>query len=159
MEHYGDSPTMNSKKDLFPPEIVNAMNCLTVDTRQNILSALLNNLELSFTEIEKIGFTGGNLTHHLPIMMKAGLIEKHIRQDSQDPFDSFYSVTQFGRDFVSGIFESMKPVKEKSADITKSSDIAKSFRIVVMERAGIKQIQHPSSTGISGDAFVEIRVT
>lgn len=147
MEHYGDSAIMNKQNDLFPPEIVNAMTCFIVDTRQMIFSALLNNHELSFTEIEKLGISAGNLTHHLPVMMKAGLIEKHIRSNSQEPFDSFYSVTQFGKDFIKGIFEAMKPSVEKPGVRVASTNEAMIFRAVAMKLAGIEAIPMPSSSG------------
>lgn len=154
MEHYGDSAIMNKQNDLFPPEIVNAMTCLAVDTRQIIFSALLNNHELSFTEIEKLGITAGNLTSHLPIMMKAGLVEKHIRSNSQAPFYSFYSVTQFGKDFIKGIFESMKPIEEKPKVYARSTNADISFTELLTKLAGIKEIKTPSSSGI----FEEVHV-
>ena len=86
------------------PKIIKAMNN---SIRRRILVFLKGNKELSFTELKAAlgGAQNASLSRHLNILQRAWLIERRVDLGSpriaKDPYYSFYSLSQFGRSFLS----------------------------------------------------------
>ncbi len=96
--------------NIFPVEIRKAWECVSDESRQKILSTLLQKSECAYTELKNaLDFSNGNLNHHLSELLKAGLISKYFNGDKDKPYDSYYTISPFGRDFVIGSFNSLSP--------------------------------------------------
>jgi len=92
----------------FPIELSKAMACLKDENRQKIVLALKQK-PFSYTELKKyLVFTNGNFNHHLLELIKASLITKYFEKSGK-PHDSFYSISEFGRDFIDGVYNSLSP--------------------------------------------------
>jgi len=96
----------------FPIEIKKAMNCLAEENRQKIALALIDK-KLAYTELKrKCEFTNGNLNHHLLELTKAGIINRYLGTEESGPYEKYYAITDFGRDFLQGIFTALTPTQK-----------------------------------------------
>ena len=96
--------------NIFPIEIRKAWGCVSDESRQKILSTLLQKSECAYTELKNaLELSKGNLNHHLSELLKAGLISKYFNSDKDKPYDSYYTISPFGRDFIIGSFNSLSP--------------------------------------------------
>lgn len=103
---------MSREKHLkMPPrEIVMAIKGLDNAIRFAILTLLSKHQELSFTELNDIlKIKKGSLAHHLEKLMNAALVKNYSKKELKGPYESYYAPTEFGRIFLSAIFESLAP--------------------------------------------------
>ena len=93
-----------------PREIVMAIKGLDNAIRFTILTLLSKHQELSFTELNEIlKIKKGSLAHHLEKLMNAALVKNYSKKELKGPYDSYYAPTEFGKIFLSAIFESLAP--------------------------------------------------
>lgn len=111
MVDYFYSPEMSYQNvNIFPEEVRRALDCIADESRQKIISALINEHEFAYTELKNsLELTKGNMNHHLSELLKAGLISKYLKGKSEKPYESYYSLSDFGRDFVVGTLNALKP--------------------------------------------------
>jgi len=111
MEDYFYSPEMSYQNvNIFPEEVKRALDSIADESRQKILSTLIREYEFAYTELKNsLELTKGNLNHHLSELLKAGLISKCLKGKSEKPFESYYSLSDFGRDFIVGTLNALKP--------------------------------------------------
>jgi DNA-binding HxlR family transcriptional regulator len=134
-------------ENLFPQEIQRAITCLSDDNRQKIVSKLLEDPEIAYTTLkDSVRLTKGNLNHHLSELIKAGIIAKFLRNTVGHPYESFYTISEFGRDFINGIFESLKPTESKISTHTDVGSISQPPRRVLLAISTFKKLTEASST-------------
>lgn len=144
---------MNSKK-LFPEELKESLIALSDDNRGKILMTLSNAKRgLSYTQLLKsVELRKGNLTHHLKVLIKAGLVRNFSKKRLSGPYDSYYEVTDFGSRMVNGIYSAVLPhrgtkrikVAGRLYLYNKAPEIMSVISNVPMYRL---QLNIPSSTG------------
>lgn len=95
----------NGKRAVYIyPRVLKALNNAT---RRRILVLLKDNQLLSFTEMKKgLGdMQNASLSRHLNILQRADLIDRRVELGSprtaKDAYYSFYSMSAFGRNFLS----------------------------------------------------------
>jgi DNA-binding transcriptional ArsR family regulator len=67
--------------------------------------------ESSYTELQKsLEVRKGSLTHHLKVLMKAGLVKNFSKGKFSGPYESFYTITELGRDLIQGLNGAFQPV-------------------------------------------------
>jgi len=104
----------------FPYEIQLALDGLCNKTRRQILSILLTNDELSFSEIEKlISIESSLLSNHLKILIKNLLVEQFYEHNIKKNKYSFYRISYFGKKFIEALNEVMNPIKDESFRIVR----------------------------------------
>ena len=132
-------------KNIFPIELNRAIKCLADDSRQEIISKLTNT-RLAYTELKnQLGFTNGNLNHHLSELIKAGIINRYLGLDEPGPYEKYYSLTNFGHDLLEGLFNSLLPSTSQQPR-TEQPYLSASRHAVV---AGIAMIMTSPITHIS----------
>ena len=90
----------------FPVEITKALNCL-IDINSQKIAMSLEKKKSTWEELKKeFEFTNEDQTHHLFELTKAGIINRYAGSETHD---SYYILTDFGRDLLNGIFTAMSP--------------------------------------------------
>jgi len=99
--------------DIFPIELTKAIVCLSDENRRKIVSVLTEK-SMAYTQIKnKLEFTNGNFNHHLIELIKAGLITRFLGTEIPGPYEKYYALSEFGKDFVNGIFNALSPSPAK----------------------------------------------
>lgn len=94
---------------IVPEEVKEAVSALSHRTRWRIVDSFLENDSLSYTELLlRLKVRKGTLTHHLNRLMESGLIDNYSGRDFGDPFSSYYQLSPFGKDLVTGILSSVQ---------------------------------------------------
>ncbi|MDG7034714.1 MAG: winged helix-turn-helix transcriptional regulator [Nitrososphaerota archaeon] len=103
---------MNPEK-LFPEELKESLIALSDDNRGKILMTLSDAKHgLSYTQLlERVELRKGNLTHHLKVLMKAGLVRNFSKKRLRGPYDSYYEVTNFGNRMINAVYSAVLPHK------------------------------------------------
>lgn len=105
--------TRDEKSHFFPEELRKGISALADRTREKILFTLTVR-DSSYTELRKsLKIPKGSLTHHLKTLMKAGLVRNYSKERLSGPFDSFYTITDFGRNLLEAIVNSFQPIETK----------------------------------------------
>jgi len=89
-------------KEMIPQEARAMIEALSEPSRQGLAVMLAEKGELSFKEIllQAKPMNSSTLTHHLKILIKAGLVENHYRKiEGKDDY-SFYQLTSLGKQFL-----------------------------------------------------------
>ena len=93
---------MSKYKEKIPQEARSMIEALGEPSRQGLAVMLAEKGELSFKEIllQVKPMNTSTLTHHLKILMKAGLVENHYRKIEGKNDYSFYQLTSLGKHFL-----------------------------------------------------------
>ena len=103
--------TRDEKPNAFPEELRKGISALADRTRERILF-ILTIRDSSYTELQRtLKIRKGSLTHHLKGLMKAGLVRNYSKERLSGPFDSFYTITDFGRNLLDAIANSFQPIE------------------------------------------------
>jgi DNA-binding HxlR family transcriptional regulator len=104
----------DEKPNAFPEELRKGIGALADRTRERILF-ILTIRDSSYTELQRtLKIRKGSLTHHLKGLMKAGLVRNYSKERLSGPFDSFYTITDFGRDLLEAIVTSFQPIEPQT---------------------------------------------
>ncbi len=91
---------------LFPEEIRNAVKAFDNKVRQAIISALLMEDELSFTELrDLLKLSNSRIAPHLDMLVSGALIENIIREGRIERKYSFYRPSPYGQKFVKSLID------------------------------------------------------
>jgi DNA-binding transcriptional ArsR family regulator len=94
----------------IPEEIRRAIRGLDSKYRAAIFIALYKHGELSFSELtEKLGIGKAELYYHLKELTKSALVEHYYKHELGAEQYSFYSVTQFGQNFIEALSGTLRP--------------------------------------------------
>lgn len=94
----------------IPEEIRRAIRGLDSDYRAAIFVALYKHGELSFSDLrKKLRIDKANLYYHLRKLTETALVEHFFKRALGDERYSFYSVTQFGQNFIETLGEFLRP--------------------------------------------------
>jgi DNA-binding transcriptional ArsR family regulator len=94
---------------IIPEEVKEAVSALSHRIRWRIVDLFLENESLSYTELLlRLKVRKGTLTHHLNRLMESGLIDNYSGEDFGDTFSSYYQLSSFGKDLVTGILSSVQ---------------------------------------------------
>ena len=85
----------------LPLVVRNSIKALSDEKRQSILISLLKNGSRSFTEIsEELKISKNNLSHHIKILMRYGLVYNFYNRNENNDKYSFYEISKLGRKFI-----------------------------------------------------------
>ncbi len=100
----------------IPDEIRHAINAFDHDFRAAIFVVLLKNDELAFSEIRNLLNIDkkAKLTYHLSKLTKGALVEHHYKHEVGVDKYSFYSLTNFGKNFARVLGDALEPEPIKS---------------------------------------------
>lgn len=91
---------------LFPEEIRDAVKAFDNKVRQAIISALLMEDELSFTELrDLLKLSNSRIAPHLDMLVSGALIENIIRHGRIEKKYSFYRPSPYGQKFVKSLID------------------------------------------------------
>jgi len=91
---------------LFPEEIRDAVKAFNNKIRQAIMSALLMEDELSFTELrDLLKLSNSRIAPHLDMLVSGALIENVIREGRIERKYSFYRPSPYGQKFVKSLID------------------------------------------------------
>lgn len=94
----------------IPNEIKRAVSSVDSEIRWKILELLLTNKELSYTElVEKLGIKKGSATFHLSKLKKGSILQNYSKENFESPYDSYYSISPYGRRFTQSLLKSLEP--------------------------------------------------
>jgi DNA-binding transcriptional ArsR family regulator len=103
-------PPIDQKTSGFPEELRAGVVALSDHTREKILFTLMIG-DRSYTQLRNpLKVRKGSLTHHLKVLMKAGLVRNFSKGKFSGPYDSFYAITDFGRDLIQGVNGAFEPM-------------------------------------------------
>ena len=93
---------------MIPDEIKSAVSALSHNTRWNIIEVLQQS-DMSYTELLKtVDIQKGSLTHHLNKLMYAGLVDNYSQGKFSGPYNSYYRLSAFGKDFLEFLLSSVE---------------------------------------------------
>jgi len=93
----------------FPDEIKGAVSALDHDTRWKIVELIQEKKRLAYTELFRyLKVRKGTLTHHLNKLMENGILDNYAGENFDDPYSSYYELSRFGKDFISGLLSSIQ---------------------------------------------------
>lgn len=102
---------------MFPKEIKEAVSALGYNVRWSIIELIQKNEEMAYTELLRtLNIRKGSLTHHLNRLMETGIIDNYSKEEFGGPYSSYYQLSRFGKDLVTGLLSSIQfplVVKEK----------------------------------------------
>ena len=94
----------------FPEEIIISIKTLNGETRRKLVLSLLDKDARSYSQIKnEFNIKKGTLNHHLLRLVSAGLIRNFTRKVPESQYTSFYELTDFGRKFIGGLCQTLKP--------------------------------------------------
>jgi DNA-binding HxlR family transcriptional regulator len=94
----------------IPSELKMSVEGFDNPIRWNIVEALCNNNELSYSELlSKARISNGQLTYHLNMMQKSGLVEQFTKGRFERG-SSFYSLSPVARSMVRGMIRALNPI-------------------------------------------------
>lgn len=94
----------------FPEELTQPIKALTDETRRKILLSLLEKDAISYSQIQNVfQIKKGTLNHHLHILVSAGLVRNFSIRTPGNPYNSYYTITDFGRKFIEGLRQTLEP--------------------------------------------------
>ena len=94
---------------MFPEEMKEAVSALDHDIRWRIVELIEETRGLSYTELlEALGIQKGSLTHHLNRLMEGGIIDNYSEKEFRGPYNSYYRLSRFGKDFLDGLLSSIE---------------------------------------------------
>ena len=94
----------------FPEPIVDAIKSLTSTIRRQILIEIHNQGPLSYTELLNVIKTAkGNLNFHLNTLVKAGMVQNFLVENTENEHTSFYKISDTGNSFVEAVFNAFEP--------------------------------------------------
>lgn len=95
-----------------PVEVKKAVKALGHDARCAIVVDLARRGELTFTQLkDDLDIDTGLLSNHLRILMDGAIVEHYYKHELWNEQYSYYGLTQFGKDFLRGILESLRAVQ------------------------------------------------
>lgn len=100
----------------IPLVVRNSLKALSDEKRQGILIYLLRTRSRSFIEISKdLKIPKNNLSHHIKILMRYGLVYNFYNRNEFDDKYSFYEISKLGRGLIDTLinFISKKSPKEE----------------------------------------------
>jgi DNA-binding transcriptional ArsR family regulator len=104
-------------RDTFPDELKDAIKALSDDVRMTIITLLLKETELSFSQLkERLQIDSGTLNHHLKILMKAALVDNYYYKKPNISDYSFYALTSFAEDLIFGLTGSLT-IRKRITDL------------------------------------------
>jgi DNA-binding transcriptional ArsR family regulator len=96
-------------KMIFPDEINDAIVALANEKRRRIVEFLQESEEMAYTELlDRLDLRKGSLNHHLNKLLEAGIIDNYAQGDFAGPYNSYYKLSRFGKDMISGILSSVE---------------------------------------------------
>lgn len=112
-------------ENVFPQEIIDSSNGFNHEFRQKILSHLILNKEMTYSELkDSTNAKNGNLNHHLHLLQKGSLIGKYVQKKTDDKVLSYYKITDFGKLFIEGM---MSPLRKTTSERKIRRQFAESF--------------------------------
>lgn len=94
---------------IFPDELKEALSALNHDIRWRIVELIQEEETLAYTELlEKLNIQKGSLSHHLNRLMEAGILDNYAKEEFGGPYNSYYKLSRFGKDFVVGLLSSVE---------------------------------------------------
>lgn len=104
----------HSIPDTFPTELIQAINGLNNENRQNILLHLYKRPKLSFSELVlNTGINDALISTHLRILKDSMLLEQFYEHINGRDEYSFYKITHYGRQILNGLFNIFYIIKKK----------------------------------------------
>ncbi len=92
----------------------NSIKALSNEKRQGILIYLLREGSKSFTDITKdLNILKNNLSNHVKILMRYGLIYNFYNKNEFDDKYSFYEISKLGKKILINLLELAKPSMEE----------------------------------------------
>ncbi|QCC49473.1 winged helix-turn-helix domain-containing protein [Halobellus limi] len=99
------------REELFPLEIRQAIDALSQKHGKAVIATLLEEGPQSFTELkQRLDLTSSQTTNALDALTVAGLVRKRTAVGDDGPYDSYYTVSEFGSRFVHHLLESLGSV-------------------------------------------------
>jgi len=101
---------------MIPDEIKDAIKAINNKFRFKIIENIYQKGPLSYTELlNELKLRKGSLTYHLDALLEGGLLDNYPIDEIDSQYKSYYSLSKFGRDFLSALFSPfdytiMKPV-------------------------------------------------
>lgn len=109
-----------------PNELKRAVAAVDSDLRWKIVELLLSHKELSYTElVKKLGIRKGSLTYHLNQLKKGAILENYAKEDFKTLYDSYYSVSPYGRQFIDSLFSSLSPLPPTNAALVHGKTLSR----------------------------------
>jgi DNA-binding transcriptional ArsR family regulator len=106
----------------FPTEIVELVNALSDRRRRRIVLALLEKDPLSYSEIQiKLDAKKGTLNHHLNVLIGSGLLQNFTIRSPGSLYSSYYTITDFGHRFLTGIRKVLEPKQFEIVEVTSTT--------------------------------------
>lgn len=135
-------------KLVFSDEIKEAVEALASEKRWKIIELLQESEGLAYTELLNcLGIQKGSLSHHLSKLMEAGIIDNYSQDDFRGPYFSYYKLSQFGKDVISGLLSSVEvPIITKITKSYVETDIATSYSLPGIRKfyeAGHNSVDNP----------------
>jgi len=113
---------------LFPKEIALAIEGLQGEQRQRILIALLQNDELSFSELMKITNMGNSLlANYVKELKRLLMIEQYYEHSRDDKSYSYYRISDFAKNIINALNNVMNPLQNIMFRYTRVCDIIEGF--------------------------------
>lgn len=96
----------------FPDELRDAIRALDDETRQKIVKSLLSK-DFHYTGLQHLlNIPKNNLTYHLDELLKGAIIRNYTRDQLGSRYDSYYSLSDFGRYVIEKLYEMLTPPSE-----------------------------------------------
>lgn len=106
---------MNENKNRIPLVIRNAIKGINDENRQFILDSLMTDGAKSFTTLKnELQLSKSNLSHHLHVLLRYGLIYNFFKEKKTNYEYSYYEISKLGKliiENLSSIVEVIKPNK------------------------------------------------
>lgn len=94
---------------IIPEEIKEAISAIDHNLRWHIVELLQERNESAYTELlGTLNIPKGSLTHHLNRLMENGIIDNYSKEEFGGPYSSYYRLSDFGKDLVTGILSSIQ---------------------------------------------------
>jgi DNA-binding transcriptional ArsR family regulator len=114
---------MKNYRKKIPLVIRNAIKGINEKNRQNILIFLLEKGEKSFMEISRaLEIQKSNLSHHLKILTRYGLVYNFYKENEYDEKYSYYSISKLGKKFMANLLNMVIQDKSEAETITLTED-------------------------------------
>ena len=114
---------IDSYANVIPGELKRAIHALDHDIRLAIISALVENGKMSFSQLKKtLDINQSTLTHHLKILMKGSMITNFYKKEAAIGDYSYYAVTDFCKLVLGSLFQTLMQLPSHPSDIVPISE-------------------------------------
>ena len=101
----------------LPLVVRNSIKALNDGKRQSILIYLLKKGSRSFTEICKdLNISKNNLSHHIKILMRYGLVYNFYNRNEYDDKYSFYEISKLGKVIITNLINLVIPLRSEEEE-------------------------------------------